>query len=220
MKANTPTPSRKARKIILPRAYSANGGLTPRSPAHQNRSGAVSGRSEPWRRTLNPLAQSAKDHASLSLLSDRRPDTAEPTKNRAERCRAGASLGGEHPNPSRIARKILLPRAYSASGGPTPRSPPKTAAERCRAGASLGGEHPRPSRIARKILLSRAYSASGGLMPRSPPKTAAERCRAAASLGGEHLSPPAQSAKAHPPQSLLSERRPDTAEPLQRQRKS
>ena len=48
----------------------------------------------------------------------------------------------------------------------------------------------------------------------------AERCRAAASLGGEHLSLLAQSAKAHPPQSLLSERRPDTAEPLQRQKQS
>ena len=49
-----PTPSRKARKLILPRAYSANGGLMPRSPAHQNPSGAVSGRSEPWRRTPQP----------------------------------------------------------------------------------------------------------------------------------------------------------------------
>ena len=86
----------------------------------------------------------------------------------AERCRAGASLGGEHPNPSRIARKIILPRAYSASGGLMPRSPPKTAAERCRAAASLGGEQPHPSRIARKILLPRAYSASGGPTPRSP----------------------------------------------------
>ena len=46
-----------------------------------------------------------------------------PTKNRAERCRAGASLGGEHPTPSRTARKLLLPRAYSASGGLIPRSP-------------------------------------------------------------------------------------------------
>ena len=70
-----------------------------------------------------------------------------------------------------------------------------------------------PSRKARKPILPRAYSASGGPTPRSPPKTAAERCRAGASLGGEHLSPLAQSAKAHPPQSLLSERRPDTAEP-------
>ena len=69
----------------------------PRSPAHQNRSGAVSGRSEPWRRTPSLLAQSAKDHPSQSLLSERKPDTAEPTKTVAERCRAGASLGGEHP---------------------------------------------------------------------------------------------------------------------------
>ena len=30
-------------------------------------------------------------------------------KTVAERCRAGASLGGEHPTPSRKARKILLP---------------------------------------------------------------------------------------------------------------
>ena len=55
-------------------------------------------------------------------------------------------------------------------------------------------------------------------MPRSPDtaeptKTRAERCRAGASLGGEHPNPLAQSAKANPPQSLLSERRPDTAEP-------
>ena len=50
-------------------------------------------------------------------------------------------------------------------------------------------------------------------MPRSPPNTVAERCRAGASLGGEHPNPLAHSAKAHPPQSLLSERRPDTAKP-------
>ena len=107
MEANTSTPSRKARKIILPRAYSASGGLIPRSPAHQNRSGAVSGRSEPWRRTPQPLAQSAKDHPPQSLLSDRRPDAAEPRppKTRAERCRAGASLGGEHPQPPRAKRE-------------------------------------------------------------------------------------------------------------------
>ena len=42
----------------------------------------------------------------------------------------------------------------------------------------------------------------------------AERCQAGASLGGEHPNPLAHSAKADPPsQSLLSERRPDTAEP-------
>ena len=36
LEANTPTPSRTARKLILlPRAYSASGGLIPRSPADQ-----------------------------------------------------------------------------------------------------------------------------------------------------------------------------------------
>ena len=46
--------------------------LTPQAPA-------VSGRSEPWRRTPHPLAHSAKaDPPSQSLLSERRPDTAEP----------------------------------------------------------------------------------------------------------------------------------------------
>ena len=95
LEANTPTPSRKARKLILPRAYSASAGLMPRSHVMQrsfrthrlrlcptrgstpgwyaaprwgtpkavsptprsppkNRSGAVSGRSEPWRRTPQP----------------------------------------------------------------------------------------------------------------------------------------------------------------------
>ena len=44
----------------------------------KNRSGAVSGRSEPWRRTPNPLAHSAKDYPPQSLLSERRPDAAEP----------------------------------------------------------------------------------------------------------------------------------------------
>ena len=46
-----------------------------------------------------------------------------------------------------------------------------------------------------------------------PPKPGAERCQAAASLGGDHSTPLAQSAKADHSQSLLSERRPDAAEP-------
>ena len=91
--------------------------------------------------------------------------------------------------------------------------PPKPAAERCQAGASLGGEHPHPSRKARKPILPRAYSASAGLIPRSPTKTRAERCQAGASLGGDHSTPLAHSAKADPPPSLLSARRPDAAEP-------
>ena len=84
-----------------------------------------------------------------------------------QRDRAGASLGGDHHHPSRIARKLLLARASSASGGPVPRSAKIRQAERDRAGASLGGDHHHPSRTARKLLLPRAYSASGGPVPRS-----------------------------------------------------
>ena len=148
------------------RSLGPHKGQAPKRP-----SGSGSGRSEHWNvNTLTSLAHSAKAPPFQSLLSERRPDTAEPRppKTVAERCQARASLGGEHPTPSRTARKLLLSRAYSASGGLTPRSPPKTVAERCRAGASLGGEHPTPSRKARKLIVPRAYSASGGLTPRSP----------------------------------------------------
>ena len=83
----------------------------PRSPAHQNRSGAVSGRSEPWRRTPQPLAQSAKAHPSLSLLSERRPDAAEPRPPKPQRSGVGPerALEANTPTPSRKARKIILP---------------------------------------------------------------------------------------------------------------
>ena len=130
----------------------------------QNPSGAVSGRSEPWRRTPNPLAHSPKVHPPQSLLSERRPDAAEPRppKTRAERCRAGASLGGEHPNPLAHSAKVHLPQSLLSERRPDAAD---NVAERCRAGASLGGEHPTPSRKARKLLLPRAYSANGGLIP-------------------------------------------------------
>ena len=141
------------------------GSPAPRSP--RKPSGAVSGRSEPWRRTPNPLAQSAKAPPPQSLLSERRPDAAD---NVAERCRAGASLGGEHQKP--LAHSAKAPPFQSLLSERRPDAaehrPPKTRAERCRAGASLGGEHPTPSRKARKFILPRAYSANGGLMPRSP----------------------------------------------------
>ena len=91
-------------------------------------SGSGSGRSEHWNvNTLTPLAHSAKASPPQSLLSERRPDTAD---NVAERCQAVASLGGEHPTPSRKARKHILLRAYSASGGLIPRSPAHQKPER------------------------------------------------------------------------------------------
>jgi hypothetical protein len=103
--ANTLTSARTAQKPILLRLPTSSGqclsGLVPSlggpqeldagsgdpayrgqcvtaSATHQNPGGAVSGRSEPWRRTLQPLAHSAKADPSQSLLSERRPDTAEP----------------------------------------------------------------------------------------------------------------------------------------------
>ena len=63
---------------------------TPRSPPKnlrsppKNPSGAGSGRSEPWRRTLSSIAHSAKAHPPQSLLSERRPDPAEPTQKPAQ----------------------------------------------------------------------------------------------------------------------------------------
>ena len=74
-------PSRTARKLILLRAYSASGGLIPRSPAHQNRSRAVSGRSEPWRRTPQP-PRAQRESSSFP----------EPTQRPEARCRGAQPL--------------------------------------------------------------------------------------------------------------------------------
>ena len=46
-----------------------------------------------------------------------------PTDLGCQRDRAGASIGSDPTLPSRTARKLILLRAYSASGGLTPRSP-------------------------------------------------------------------------------------------------
>jgi hypothetical protein len=87
-------------------------------------SGAGSVRSEPWKRTPKSLAHSAKTPPPPSFLSERRTDPAEPPTRPAERDRSAASLGSEQQNPSRTARKPLLPRASSATAGPIPRSTP------------------------------------------------------------------------------------------------
>ena len=113
-----------------------------------------------------------------------------------QRDRAGASLGGDHHHPSRIARKPLLAGASSASGGPIPQSTKIRQAERDRSAASLGGDHQKPSRNARKpnpsqSLLSerrtdpaeRQNTPSGAGSVRSEPwrrspKTLAQRAKA------------------------------------------
>jgi hypothetical protein len=103
----------------------------------QTEAAAATSRSEPWRRSPNPIAHSAKAPPPPSLLSARRLVAAEPTQRathsqqpvpvpsslslepqrpvptpaqpRRQRQRAEASLGGDHPTPSRIARKPHLP---------------------------------------------------------------------------------------------------------------
>jgi hypothetical protein len=101
------------------------------------------------------------------------------------------------PIPRAAARKLILPRAYSASIGMVPRSAPTT--------MSI---HPHP-------LMGRGRTPGQETRPtrdllRGKPQR--QRDRAGASLGGEHPHPLAQSAKADPSQSLLSERRTDPAE--------
>jgi hypothetical protein len=72
-----------------------------------------------------PFAQSAKALPPRSLLSDRRPDTAEPRppKTAAERCQAGASLGGEHPTPFAQSAKALPPRSLLSDRRPDAAEP-------------------------------------------------------------------------------------------------
>ena len=150
----------------------------------------MSGRSEPWRRTPQPLAQSAKDHPPQSLLSEQRHDAAEPTKNRAERCRAGASLGGEHPQPPRAKRE------RSSFSEPTQRPEARCrGAHKKPSGAVSGRSEPwrrTPQPLAQSakdhppqsLLSEQRHDAA------EPTKNRAERCRAGASLGGEHPQPP------------------------------
>ena len=115
------------------------------------------------------------------------------------------ALERPHPEPRRAAaRKPNRPqrslRAEDRSRGPN------RPAEREWSGASLGGEQQIPKSAQRESSSSleptqRAQDRSRGL------QRPAERERSAASLGGEQQIPKARSAKALPPQSLLSERR-------------
>ena len=97
-----------------------------------------------------------------------------------QRDEAGASIGGDHPIPSRTARNPILPRAslraQDSSRGPPPATRPPAPARHPtipRAAAGSGRSEPwrrtasSISRTARKLILPRASSASEGLIPRS-----------------------------------------------------
>jgi hypothetical protein len=72
------------------------------------------------------------------------------TPHPAERDRSAASLGSEHQNPSRTARKPNPPLSFLSERRTVPAEPPIRPAERDRSAASLGGEHQNPQRAARK----------------------------------------------------------------------
>jgi hypothetical protein len=101
------------------------------------------------------------------------------TPHPAERDRSEASLGSDHQNPSRTARKPLLPRASSASAGLIPRSPPyaqrsgigpeqalKAITKNPRATRKTPSS-PEPSCERRTDPAERATTASAGSIPRS-----------------------------------------------------
>jgi hypothetical protein len=175
----------KAHRIPVRRQWVASSGLPPRhnpDPAQptQTPSGAGSGRSEPWRRTPSSIAHSAKTHPPQSLLSERRLDPAELTKNHA--AHSNPERSGVGPERALEANPLIHRAQRENLSSPEPpqrtkarprrahkklRSPPEPRAERGRAGASLGGEHPHPSRTARKPILPRASSANEGSTPRS-----------------------------------------------------
>ncbi len=139
--------------------------------SRNNRSGAVSGRSEPWRRTPNPQRKARKFNPPQSLLSDRRPDAAEPRPQKPQRSGVGPERALEANTKPPSAKR-------ESSSSPEPTQRPEA---RCRvapptqnpSGAASGRSEPwrrtpNPQRKARKLLLPRAYSATGGPMPRSP----------------------------------------------------
>ena len=117
-----------------------------------------------------PLPKHPTPGAAGSVQSEHRPGPAKPTQIcQAERDRSGASIEGDHPKPSRTARKLPPPPSLPASEGPIPRSPQIRQAERDRSGASIGTYSPySPSRASAKAQLAPTFPASAGPIPRSP----------------------------------------------------
>jgi hypothetical protein len=102
-----------------------------------------------------------------SFLSERRTDPAEHPIRPAERDRSAASLGSDHQNPSRKARKPNPPPSFLSERRTDPAEPPKRQAERDRSAASIEGDHQSPSRKARKPHPPPSLPASVGPIPRS-----------------------------------------------------
>ena len=85
-----------------------------------------------------------------------------------QRDRSAASLGSEHQNPSRIARKPILPRASSASAGPIPRSAPYAKRSGIGPKRALEAITKIPSRTARKPHPPQSLLSARRLGPAKP----------------------------------------------------
>ena len=178
-------PSRAARKPILPRASlraqdPSRGAQTdhtqlrvPSLDVHVDNPRAAAGwvRSPRWKRSISPLARSAKADPPPSFLSGAGPiprSLCQPTTQSSEslpsvsmsttpaRQRDGsvARVGSDQHNICRTARKPILPRASCRAQDPSPTK--STPAERDGSVARVGSDHPLPSCTARKLSLPRA----------------------------------------------------------------
>ena len=156
-------------------------------------SGAVSGRSEPWRRTANPPS-AQRESSSSSEPTQRAEDRSRGPKRTAEREWSAASLGGKQQIPKSAQRES------SSSSEPTQRAQDR----------SRGAPPPRPP----AEMPSRPCLGTGWGMRRSQNVQRSGNGPQRA-LEANSKSPKALSAKALPPQSLLSERRPDAAQPIE-----
>jgi hypothetical protein len=122
-----PSPRAAARELILPRASSASAGTVPRSaptttPTHphplMDRSRTPGQETRPTRDNGSKQAAGSGDPAYKGSSSGETPAAA--GSGRSEPWRR------TNPIPRAAARKLILPRASSASVGPVPRSAPNT----------------------------------------------------------------------------------------------
>ena len=128
------------------------------------------------------------------------PSSPKPTNPNQQRERAEASIGSDHQNPSRTARKQRPPPSLPARAGRFPR-PHTPNQQRERAGASIGSDHQNPSRTARKQRPPPSLPARAGRFPR-PHTPNQQRERAGASIGSDHQNPSRTARKQRSPPSL------------------
>ena len=209
----SPARQRETRSYIQPkppRRIRSNSNPGPTHTSHPHTPGAAGpDRSKHCRRTTSsPRAQresssfpepacerrhgpAASRHPRPAQESVLTAPSSQPTRTpRAQRDQTGASIEGDHPNPSRTARKLPLPRAClraqdrsrcarhprpaqeSVLTAPSSQPTCTPRAQRDRTGASIAGEPPHPLAHSAKAPPSPSLPASAGTVPLRPtPKT-------------------------------------------------